>query len=284
MKNICKYSFTILIMISCLITFTLFAVKTFFPEKAPQTPDKIVTQQEKPMSAENQGSGDSRKQEKPKEESAKEENPKADKPEKKYENPSAGVNFRQVTKDYLDDALFIGDSRTVGLSEYGKADNAAFFADTGMSVFNIWDKSVKVKDAGTVSLEKLLSEKQYGKIYLMIGINELGYNLDRVMENYDSLFSFIREKQPEAIIFVEANLHLTKSTSEGDKYFNNRRINKLNHRMAKYADNETSFYIDVNERFDSKEGNLKKIYSVDGTHLLGKYYKEWIDWILTKGV
>ena len=40
--------------------------------------------------------------------------------------------------------LFIGDSRTVGLMEYGKIKNAEFFADTGMSVYNIYKKRITV--------------------------------------------------------------------------------------------------------------------------------------------
>ena len=256
MKNICKYSFTILIMISCVIAFTLFTVKTLFPEN---TSENIPPETEK-HTAEHEKS------------TVKPVLPKED------------AAFTAVKKKYLDDALFIGDSRTVGLSEYGKAGNAAFFPDTGMSVFNIWDKKIKVKDAGTVSLKTLFTEHKYGKIYLMIGINELGYNMDRVMEQYDSLVSFIKEKQPDAVLFIEANLHVAKKRSDSDKYFNNKRINKLNRRMSKYADNKTSFYIDVNEIFDSKAGNLKAKYTGDGTHVLGKYYKKWINWILTKGI
>ncbi len=263
MKNICKYSFTILIMISCVIAFTLFTVKTLFSESVSEN---IPTEMNKHTVETEKNTVETEKNTVeptlPKDEAA----------------------FTAVKKKYLEDALFIGDSRTVGLSEYGKAGGAAFFADTGMSVFNIRDKKIKVKDVGTVSLKTLLSEHKYGKIYLMIGINELGYNMDRVMEEYDSLVSFIRKKQPDAVLFIEANLHVAKKRSDNDKYFNNKRINKLNRRMSKYADNKTSFYIDVNEIFDSKAGNLKAKYTGDGTHVLGKYYKKWVKWILTKGI
>ena len=86
-------------------------------------------------------------------------------------------SFVTVDYDYFDDALFIGDSRTVGLMEYGNLENAAFFADSGMSVFSLQTKKISVPETGKVSLEEMLLQKQYGKIYLMLGINELGYNL-----------------------------------------------------------------------------------------------------------
>ncbi len=51
---------------------------------------------------------------------------------------------------FMGDALFIGDSRTVGLMEYAQIANADFFANTGMSVFNIHKKPVSVPNVGKV--------------------------------------------------------------------------------------------------------------------------------------
>ena len=45
--------------------------------------------------------------------------------------------FTQVDASYFDDALMIGDSRTVGLMEYGGMDNICYFATQGMSVYNV---------------------------------------------------------------------------------------------------------------------------------------------------
>ena len=79
-----------------------------------------------------------------------------------------------VEKEYFDDALFIGDSRTVGISEYGELNNATFFANTGMSVYNVFDKKVSVPKVGKVKLDQLLTSKKYGKVYIMLVINKLG--------------------------------------------------------------------------------------------------------------
>jgi hypothetical protein len=60
-------------------------------------------------------------------------------------------SFTDVPADYFDDALFIGDSRTVGISEYGGLDNADFFADIGMSVYTVFTKIVSVEGSATRS-------------------------------------------------------------------------------------------------------------------------------------
>ena len=132
--------------------------------------------------------------------------------------------------------LFIGDSRTVGLMEYGKIKNAEFFADTGMSVYNIYKKRITVPKVGRVSLEKLLSKKKYDRIYVMMGINEGGYDFNKTVGKYKSMIKFIMKKQPKAKIIIQANLHVTKKRSNSDKHINNKRINKFNKAIKKIAD------------------------------------------------
>ena len=189
-----------------------------------------------------------------------------------------------VGKEYFDDALFIGDSRTVGISEYGDLNNATFFANTGMSVYNVFEKNVSVPQVGKLKLEQLLTYKKFGKIYIMLGINELGYNREKTLKKYKDLLKFIQEKQSNAIIYIEANLHVAAERSNKDKTINNININKINNEISKLADNEKIFFIDVNEKFDDENGNLSSNYTQDNVHIYAKYYKEWSDWLSQNAV
>lgn len=180
----------------------------------------------------------------------------------------------------MDDALFIGDSRTVGLMEYAGIDGADYFCTVGMSVYNIHKNSVSVPNVGKVTLTELLNSKKYGKIYIMLGINEVGYKFSSTVEKYSELIEFIKDKQPDAVIFIQANLHVSKSRSDSDKVVNNIAINELNAELAKLADGKSKFYLDVNILFDDKTGALSSDKSEDNTHLYAKYYKEWGEWII----
>lgn len=184
-----------------------------------------------------------------------------------------------VEKSYFNDALFIGDSRTVGISEYGDLNNATFFAYTGMSVYNVFDKTVSVPKVGKLKLEQLLSSKKFGKIYIMLGINELGYNTSQTLENYEKLVDYIKDNQSSAIIYIQANLHVTSKKSDKDSIVNNTNINKFNNEISKFADNKRIFYIDINEKFDDENGNLNLDYTSDNVHIYAKYYKEWSNWL-----
>lgn len=179
-------------------------------------------------------------------------------------------------------ALFIGDSRTVGLMEYSCIDNADFFANVGMSVYNIHKKAIPVPKVGKVTLTELLDNKKYDKIYIMLGINEIGYKLENTVTEYDNLIKFIKEKQPNAIIFIEANIHVIKSRSDSDKVVNNTAIDTLNHAVSKFANNKDIFYIDANVIFDDENKSLSSDKTEDGAHLYAKYYKEWGDWIVNQ--
>ncbi|MDD6479539.1 MAG: lipase [Oscillospiraceae bacterium] len=181
---------------------------------------------------------------------------------------------------FMDDALFIGDSRTVGLMEYAGIDTADYFCTVGMSVYNIHKKPVSVPNVGKVTLTELLNGKKYGKIYIMLGVNEVGYKFSTTTEKYSELIGFIKDKQPNAVVFIKAKLHVSKSRSDSDKVVNNIAINGLNAELAKLADGKSKFYLDANILFDDEAGGLAADKSEDSTHLYAKYYKEWGEWII----
>ncbi len=178
----------------------------------------------------------------------------------------------------LNNSLYIGDSRTQGLMEYANDENIDYFCDIGMSVFNIYDRTVNI-DGETVGLLELLNRHQYNKIYIMLGINELGYEFDSIVSTYDGLIDDIIALQENASIFLEANLHVTKARSKSDDTFNNVSIDRLNEKIKLIAIDKGAYYIDVNVLYDDAEGNLSADKSSDTTHLYAKYYTEWQEWI-----
>lgn len=185
---------------------------------------------------------------------------------------------------YFDDALFIGDSRTVGIAEYGYLENADFFADVSMSVYKVWNRKISMDGGAKKSLETVLNENTYGKVYVMLGINELGYDFDQTVKRYEELLIAIHEAQPEAVIYICANLHVTEEQSMADEYFNNVNINRFNEAIAKLADEEVYFYIDINPMFDDAKGNLGEEFSSDEAHVMGIYYEDWCDWLMMQAI
>ncbi len=187
--------------------------------------------------------------------------------------------FTHSDKEYFSDALFIGDSRTMGLKLYGSFDNADYFAEPGLSLYSLPRTRLAVGEHEKIGLTELLEKEAYGKIYLMLGINELGYNFDTTLEKYHALVEELRTKQPEAILYVCANLHVTSVRNEHDEIHNNANIDKINAEIEALADEQDIFYLDVNVLFDDEEGNLDKEIASDDSHILGEYYEDWCSWL-----
>lgn len=202
-----------------------------------------------------------------------------------------------VPDSYFDDALFIGDSRTVGLSEYCEElkGHGTFYAKVSLTIFGLDDKEfvvVPVKtEEGTdipeeelpkekVTVEEALSRKQFAKIYIMLGLNELGSRThEQYAEVYGEVVNKIRELQPDAIIIIQGIMHVTHSKSSSDRVFKNSTINDRNAVLSTLADGEHVFYIDMNEATDDENGALGQDLSFDNVHLKAKSYSLWYDYL-----
>lgn len=207
----------------------------------------------------------------------KEEQPALPNQEEAISEPEY-YDFTVGDKTYFDDALFIGDSRTVGLKKYGTLDNADYFATTGLNLYKISNTKIKTDENQEITLEEMLQHNVYGKIYVMLGINELGYNFDTTLERYREFLDYLFSLQPDAIVYVCANLHVNSLRNEIDEVHNNEAINRINESISGFADQKNIFYLDVNPLFDDEEGNLSNEYISDDSHLTGIYYEQWCDW------
>ncbi len=178
------------------------------------------------------------------------------------------------------DTLFIGDSRTVGLRDYGKISDATFFCAVSLSSNNLLTKAIEVSGYGEIKLSSLLEKKQFKTAYIMLGINEIGGTLSGIAQKYQKIIDAIREKQPDTLIIVQSTLHVTKTRHENEiakgGYFNNNRINDLNTHLAGLANGTTVRYLDMNPMFDDEYGCMMADAAAgDGIHIKAKYYLLW---------
>lgn len=202
--------------------------------------------------------------------------------------PPKPIEFGQVEDEYFADALFIGDSRTVGLYEYAGLENiATFYASTGLTVYKMFDSPI-VKVPGQIqkqTIEEALQEKQFAKIYLMIGINEMGTGtVETFMAKYKEAVEHLKEMQPDAIIYLQAIIKVTTKRSEQGDYINNEGIEARNAEIAKLADGQKVFFLDVNPLICDETGGMNPSYTFDGVHLEARYIPIWKDFLKQNAV
>lgn len=197
-------------------------------------------------------------------------------------------HYQTVEDDYFADAVFIGDSRTVGMYEYGGLqDISTFYASTGLSVHKLFTaKIVEVPgQKKKITVEEALSERQFAKIYFMIGINEMGTGTaESFLEKYAESVARLRELQPDAIIYLQGIMQVTAERSAQGDYITNEGIDIRNEGIAALADDETIFYLDVNEAVCGEDGAMVSDYTHDGVHLKAQYLSLWKEYLKTHAV
>ncbi len=194
------------------------------------------------------------------------------------------LDFMTVTEDYFDDACFIGDSRTVGISEYSGIENATFLCKTSLSIYDYNKPKITYEDK-KMSIHDILAEKQFAKIYLMVGINECGIGTaESFYERYRDVVADIRSLQPEALIFLQGNLLITESKSEESEDITNENILIRNKLIASLANQKDIFYIDINDSSLCADGALVSDYTWDQVHIKAQYYPLWKDFLLQQAI
>jgi hypothetical protein len=194
------------------------------------------------------------------------------------ECPDAG--FVAVDESWFDDAVFIGDSHTEGLCDYAGLRNATFYYKRGLDVWSVLKKPFV---SGKLTIPQALEQHRFGKIYIMLGINEIGCGTtESFAEQYGKVISQLRTLQPDALIYIQSIFHTSQKKSDTTVY-NNDRINARNEAISHLADGEHVFYIDCNAVFDDENGALQSSYSGDGVHVKAPYYTMWRDYLLLFG-
>ena len=151
---------------------------------------------------------------------------------KEQQAAKKGGPFTDVDQSYLD-AVFIGDSRTDTLKMYAGWENTTYYVKTGT---NIWDIMDVVPDDEDRTIDEELQNKQFGKVYIMLGVNELGTGTaETYYQQFKKVVARIRELQPNALIFVESIIHVSDEKDAEGTVINNTEINARNKWLKKLA-------------------------------------------------
>lgn len=204
--------------------------------------------------------------------------------EEENEDEDGSKEFTTVDDDYFEDACFIGDSRVQGLGLYSDLP-ATNYGVVGLSLSRVFDKKIDTEIGKATIPEALALGRQYGKIYLKFGLNELGWGTDEQFANYYyGLIDYIKAVQPDAIIYVMGLLHVTEGEEQKSSVFTNEHINHRNEVIKEVAENEHIYYLDVNEVFTDEYGRMPSEDSFDGIHVKADAIGKWVDYLKTHAI
>jgi lysophospholipase L1-like esterase len=191
----------------------------------------------------------------------------------------ANVYDGAAENDDFSDACFIGDSRTVGLEMNSDKPDADFYASQGLNISTALTEQVVTLDNGNMgTVIDGVAQRQYKRIFIMFGINELGWPYpENFVKYYVELIQAVQELQPDAQIYIQSVLPVSSLAAETNEVFTNDNIDEFNQYVEEAAEQTGTNYLEINHYFKDSSGSLPEDAATDGIHFVRDYCLQWID-------
>ncbi|MDO5111973.1 MAG: SH3 domain-containing protein [Clostridia bacterium] len=191
--------------------------------------------------------------------------------------------------DFFTDAVFFGDSLTVGLEKYVSAkresdedfwSNAQFLAQNGYMVSHMENEDGFSKhpsyDGKQRQPQKSLDAMGAKKVFITLGINDSAGEVSLLLSNYQNMLAIIRDRLPEAQLYIIAVFPMTPTRENTAR--NNKKIDQINEGLLRLAMSSDIPFIDFTPRLKDQGGALQRNYSSDDyVHFSNEGYDVWID-------
>ena len=133
-------------------------------------------------------------------------------------------------------------------------------------------------------MQSIKDTQHLGKIYIMFGTNEIAFDkMDEFLKRYSDFIDKIREVHPDALVYIESIMPVTKEKSETSEVKNDR-IYVYNEALLKMAKEKQCYYVDIHSYFKDKDGYLPSDIGSDGIHLGPAKYREMAAYIADHAV
>ena len=197
---------------------------------------------------------------------------------------------------YFDDACFIGHSLVVGMKNYFSLPDADYYAVSGISASRMLEydrfplEETYIDEEGNEqnamgTIGDVLEEKSYGKVYVMLGVNELGPEASHVSSYYNSmtkLVKLIKDKQPKADIYLISITPIGEARCNISVNFTRENALIFNEKLQQVSVEQDVYYLDAFGEYANANGYMPDdCVTSDGIHLLGSKYKILKELILT---
>ena len=202
--------------------------------------------------------------------------------------------------DFFNDAVFIGDSVSLGLRNYAVNERNNNRQCLGSAQFLCAGSMGFVNSRYAVGQKNAIHPKYQGKemmiedavkacgakkVFIMLGMNDFsGYNRSVVKQKAIETFTSIEKVNPEVKIYVQSVTPVTKNKEHGN--FTNESIDKFNKELKAICDEYGYEFVDVASVMKDGNNSMKPEYCGDNTesgmgiHMSSKGCKAWVDYLI----
>lgn len=137
-------------------------------------------------------------------------------------------------------------------------------------------------------MEEMIFGTEPSKIFINIGTNDIGgtdYQLEALLQNYEKIIFLIKERLPEAEIYMMAYYPVNETDKLSDEEWGktafvtrtNENITIANKAVEKLAAKMGCRFINVNQGLTNEYGKLKKEFTIEGIHMYANGYQVVLD-------
>ena len=192
----------------------------------------------------------------------------------------------QVDLSYFSDAAFLGDSLTVGFSDYSiNLGGALICGYTGVGPDAIVNRSaVKSSVRGQEVALDVLAAARPKKLYILLGTNTLTTlgAADRFLAYYGQMLDLLRQALgDDCVIYVQSIPPVRPEAAAEKPGLASDVLRSVNEQLAQLAAQKGCVYLDLWEAMADGEGNLKEVLAApDGVHFsAGNGYGAWVTYL-----
>lgn len=189
--------------------------------------------------------------------------------------------------DYFTDAVFVGDSLSVGLRNYagqlkdfGTIDGNRVLAIQGINIETINTKIIKTS-YGELTILDTIQKIQPKKVYIMLGSNGIAWiENSKMIEYYSAYIDKIRGVVANPILYVLSIPPVTKKWETEKRPILNTDINAYNGELLKLANDKGAHFVDLNSAIRGADGLLPAEYDAgDGMHFQKPAYETMLTYL-----
>ena len=155
-----------------------------------------------------------------------------------------------VDSSFFDDALFIGDSLTEGLSIYasnsGALGDAEIVYERGYSIYHASGNSMSLSYNGQSygHIENLVADSGASKLFIMLGVNDMvGMGMEETIANWRDVLGRIQSACPNVRIFIESATPIYTNGQTG--LLTNERVDTLNMHLMGLAPEYGATFLNI---------------------------------------
>lgn len=202
-------------------------------------------------------------------------------PEELYNGPDVPEKT-PVEDDFFSDSAIMGNSLVEGFKIFSGLSSCDYYAATSMTVMGATsDKCIELDNGGRGTPVEALTQNPYSKIYILLGINEIGFDIDTFGELYTEMLDIIIDGQSDCDIYIMGMTPVSYNVSVSSNTFNMDRITRYNERLRSIAAEKHCYYLDIASALSGEDGYLPSSETPDGVHFSPAIYEKWLEYLKT---